>query len=280
LCHRRGHELKHDVTRNIAEELRNEYAQKRGLHLEVLPNAFCGTQRADIFESEFSSFSRRPGVSQEAYRTFLLDLSPSLEELRKNLDKKWRNQLNAGTKNNLEVVEGSNTAAYVEFSALYEQMWQRKKFESAVSIDEFHKIQQRLPEQQKMRIFICRSEGRAVAGLVCSALGETAIYLLGATNEDGMKVKASYLLQWTAIQSAKKSGSRLYDLGGIDPVANPGVHHFKSGLSGADMSHLGAMTACDSSISAGLVKTGQVVRGQLRALQLRVRRKRLGNSSQ
>jgi lipid II:glycine glycyltransferase (peptidoglycan interpeptide bridge formation enzyme) len=211
-------------------------------------------------------------LSQEEYRTFLLDISLSLEDLRKNLDKKWRNQLNASARNNLEVVEGGDTSHYGEFTALYEQMWQRKKFDSAVSVDEFQAIQERLPERQKLRIYICRLEGKPVSGLVCSALGRTAIYLLGATNEEGMKVKASYLLQWTAIQSAKERGCRSYDLGGIDPLANPGVHHFKSGLSGADVFHIAALTSCVSPISAGLVKAGQFVRGQLRGHRTRGRR--------
>jgi len=274
LCHRSGSDLDRDLVRTIAEALRNEYVKKRGLYLEVLPNAFGGTRRAELFESEFYGFDRRPGLSREEYRTFLLDISPPLEDLRKNLDKKWRNQLNASARNNLEVVEGSDTAHYGEFSALYEQMWQRKKFDSAVSVDEFQAIQERLPDRQKLRIFICRLEGKPVSGLVCSALGQNAIYLLGATNEEGMKVKASYLLQWTAIQSAKERGCRSYDLGGIDPLANPGVHHFKSGLSGADASHVRALTSCDSPISAGLVKVGQFARDKFRALRHRTRQRR------
>ncbi len=273
LCHRRSSELDPDLVRAVAEALRNEYSKKRGLHLEVLPNAFGGSRRAELFESEFCGFAHTPGVSREEYRTLLLDVSPSLEELRKHLDKKWRNQLNAGTRNNLEVVEGSDTSTYGEFSALYEQMWQRKQFASAVSVEEFQRIQQRLPEHQKLQIFLCRLEGKPVSGLVCSTLGETAIYLLGATNQVGMKVKASYLLQWTAIQSAKERGCRFYDLGGIDPEANPGVHHFKSGLSGADLSHIEALTSCDSPVSACLVKAGQFVRRQLRALQHRTRKR-------
>ena len=34
-------------------------------------------------------------VANSTYRTFVLDLSPTLEELRKGLDTKWRNQLTA-----------------------------------------------------------------------------------------------------------------------------------------------------------------------------------------
>jgi lipid II:glycine glycyltransferase (peptidoglycan interpeptide bridge formation enzyme) len=279
LFHRRGRELDAEVVGGMADALLDEYVRRRGLHLEVLPNAFRGSRRAEVLDAQFQGFDHKPILSQERYRTFLLDISLTTDELRKNLDRKWRNQLNAGTRNNLEVLEGQDAAAYEEFRSLYEQMWQRKKFESAVRIEEFQKIQQRLPEQQKMKIFLCRVRGKSVAALVCSALGDTAIYLLGATNEDGLKVKASYVLQWAAIRSAKECGTRFYDLGGIDPVANPGVYNFKSGLSGRDISHIGALTRCENPISAGFARASQVVRGKLRAFQHATRPKRVGEQS-
>ena len=111
-----------------------------------------------------------------------------------------------------------------------------------------------------------------MAGLVCSAIGESAIYLLGATNESGLKVKASYLLQWNMIQLLKEGRIRFYDLGGIDPVANPGVYHFKSGFSGVDVSHITPVSVCDNPVSAGMVKTGQFLRRRLRSVQRRLAR--------
>jgi hypothetical protein len=270
MCHLRGRELDPEIVGGMAAALRHEYAGKRGLHLEILPNALIGSVRAQIFQSAFGQFSRKPGISVEQYRTFVLDLSPALEQLRKKLDKKWRNQLSAAERNDLNVVEGVGVDAYRKFSALYTEMWERKKFHTAVSIEEFEQIQGRLPEAQKMRILICELAGKPVSGLVCSVVGESAIYLLGATNEAGMKVKASYLLQWTMLQRLKERHTRFYDLGGIDPDANPGVYHFKSGFSGADVSNISSFSACENPLSAALVRTGQIVRGGLRGLQQRL----------
>jgi hypothetical protein len=265
--HKRGRELDSGIMQAMAVALRDEYVSKRRLYLEILPNAFSNTPRGELFRSAFLGFDPGSGISKEEYRTFLLDLSPSLEDLRKKLDKKWRNQLNASSRNQLEVIEGSDSESYREFSGLYRAMWQRKQFYSAVDIDEFHQIQQRLPESQRLKILICRHEQKAVAAVVCSAIGDTAIYLLGATNEDGMKLKASYLLQWKAIEFSKERGLHFYDLGGIDPVANPGVYHFKSGMSGADVSHIDTLIACESRFSANLVRAGQAVRSQFRSLR-------------
>jgi lipid II:glycine glycyltransferase (peptidoglycan interpeptide bridge formation enzyme) len=269
LVQRRGTELDPEIVGAMSSALREEYVRKRGLYLEILPNAFAGSARAEIFQSAFSGFDNKRGISNEQYRTFVLDLSPTLEELRRNLDKKWRNQLNAAERNDLRIVRGDTPEDYRRFCALYSQMWQRKKFQTSVDIDEFGRIQQQLPETLRLRILVCEFRGEPVSGLVCSAIGESGVYLLGATNDEGMKVKASYLLQWAMIQSLKQSGSRYYDLGGIDPEENPGVYHFKSGFSGADRSHIDCFAACESSSSAALVKAGQLLRSGLRQWKAR-----------
>jgi lipid II:glycine glycyltransferase (peptidoglycan interpeptide bridge formation enzyme) len=279
LCQRRGTELDPEVVSSIAKALREEYVSRRGLYLEILPNAFSGSARAQIFQSAFAEYDHKSGISAEEYRTLVLDLLPALDDLRKQLDKKWRNQLNAAERNDLSITGGDTTEDYRRFCRLYAQMWQRKRFHTAVNIGEFERIQERLPKTQRMRILICEHAGQPVAGLVCSAMGESAIYLLGATNDVGMKVKASYLQQWAMIRSLKEMGVRYYDLGGIDPVANPGVHHFKRGLSGVDVSHIDSFNACDSPFSTALVKTGQIVRRGFRGLRQRISRPQLAEAT-
>ena len=44
-----------------------------------------------------------------------------------------------------------------------------------------------------------------------------------------------------------------YDLGGIDPVRNPGVFHFKSGLSGQDVTYSTPLEACENLLSSGIM---------------------------
>jgi hypothetical protein len=66
-------------------------------------------------------------------------------------------------------------------------------------------------------------------------LGDTCVYLLGATSEAGLETRAAYLLQWNTILLAKERGIRWYDLGGVDPEGNPGVYHFKRGVGGDEV---------------------------------------------
>jgi hypothetical protein len=269
LCQIRGTDLDPEVFAAMATALRDEYCKKRGLYLEILPNAFSGSPRADVFHSAFGGYDCGLQISDENYRTLVLDLEPSLETLRKNMEKKWRNQLNASERNNLTVTAGVTSKDFSAFKELYSEMWERKKFKTTVSVEEFGKVQEELPENQRMKIMLCMQEGKPVAGVVCSALGNSAIYLLGATNETGMKLKAAYLLHWAVIRSLKEQNIRYYDLGGIDPEANPGVYHFKSGFSGADVSHISPITNCDSAVTRALVKTGNALRDGWRNLQSR-----------
>jgi len=264
LCQLRGHELELETVRQMAVALHEEYVRKRRLFLRILPNAFASSQRADIFQAAFSQFSKASSSHANTERTFLLNLSPSLEELRKKLDQKWRNQLNRAEKNNLAIVEGSGAPEYRVFAQVYEKMWSRKKFDTTVDVNEFGRIGEDLPSGLKLKILICEHQGKPVSSIVCSAIGNTGIYLLGATHDEGLNTKGAYLLQWTMIKWLKENGFQFYDLGGIDPEQNPGVYHFKQGFSGQDVSRIPPLESCEDFISGIGMKAMDFVRGSFR----------------
>ena len=268
LCERRARPIDPAVAMQMARALEEEYVGKRKLFLRVLPNAFAGTRRATALQAAFSRFTSEPLVADNTYRTFLVDLSPSIEELRRKLDPKWRNKLAGAEKNNLKVVWATGregwSDAYQTFCLLYNQMRRRKTFETSVDVEEFGRIQQDLPEPHRMRVLICEDGGVPVAGLVASAMGDSAIYLLGATSDEGLKSKGAYLLQWTMMKWLKEQGVRWYDLGGIDPEVNPGVYNFKRGFSGVDVTQLSPLVACNSVISSAIVRAGLAVRRTVR----------------
>lgn len=266
LCHRRGRELDAEAAIGLARVLHEEYVRKRRLLLQILPNAFVGSPRGLLFQSAFSGYSLELCNSANPYRTFVLDLAPSIEELRRNLDKKWRNQLTRSEKNGLKIVVGDGADAYRMFCRMYNEMRKRKAFETSVNVEEFGRIQESLPQDHRMRILICEQGGVQVAGIVTSAMGDSAIYLLGATGDDGLNAKGAYLLQWTMIRWLKENGFKWYDLGGIDPEANPGVYSFKKGFSGTDVSHLSPLVACDNVVSAAVARASLVANRLVRSV--------------
>jgi hypothetical protein len=212
--------------------LRNEYVCRRRMILRLLPALF------EDNSDSFLDILRREGYARiserNRSRTLVLDISPPIEELRKKLNQKWRNCLNRAERNELELIEGTEDSLFAEFIGIYQNLLRRKMFPEPNDIDEFRMIQRDLPCDLKMKVFLCRSKGLSSAGAICTAIGDTGVYLFGATTEQGMINKGSYMTQWKAIEWLKKIGCRNYNLNGINPSANPGTYHFKVGLSGKD----------------------------------------------
>jgi hypothetical protein len=272
LWSRRGSQTDPEVVACMAKALAQEYVERRGLLLRVLPNAFANSERAAVLQSAFFPFTSE-SETDATYRTFIVDLAPPLEELRSGLDKKWRNALSRSEKNGLEILEGDGVEEYRIFCQMYREMSKRKGFETTVNVEEFGRIQDDLPKDHRMQTLICLQAGVPVAGIVASAMGDSAIYLLGATSDRGLTAKGAYLLQWTWIQRLKEKGVRWYDLGGIDPERNPGVYHFKRGLSGIDSSHMSPLIVSNGGLSSAIITSSEdayrVVLGFVRKLRAR-----------
>ena len=264
LCHREGHELEPDIVERMADALQDEYARKRGLFLRVLPNGWVPSARAQVFRAAFSKYREQRFRAGESYRTVVLDLTPSLDVIRKRLDQKWRNQLNRAEKNGLTIKQGEAATSFPVFWKVYEEMLARKSFAAPSDVRQFERVQAELVAGQWMKVFICEDGGVPVGGLVGTAMGKSGIYLLGATNEQGMKVKGAYLLQWRMIQWLKEIGVVSYDLGGINPRMNPGVYHFKAGLGGQDVLYLNPFTSSGSAASTGFASLVDLAHGSAR----------------
>jgi len=259
LWQRRNQKAGPSVFRMAVRALRNEYVCRRGLILRILPILY-DDNRDLFFNILLEEGYTKP--ENDSQRTLILNIQPPIEELRKNFKQKWRNCLNRSERNQLEVIEGTDDSLFADFIGLYRELLQRKKFKEPNDINEFRMIQHELPTKFKMGIFLCRSNGLSSAGAIFTAIGETGVYLFGATNDQGMKNNGSYLIQWKAIQWMKNNGCRYYNLNGINPKTNPGSYHFKegvSGKSGKDVRYLGRFDCYSGAISAALASTADLV---------------------
>lgn len=259
----RGHGKESEVEtfRQAVRALRNEYACKRGLVVRLYPTLFHEDSPcfALILTDEgFSSSSK-----EKRDRTLLLDLGLPLEQLRKGLRPHWQRYLKVAEKNGLEIIEGSEDELFESFIGIYKEMLGRKRFMEPNDIREFRSIQNHLPENLKMKIMLCKAGDKLCAGLVCSAIGKTAVYLFGATSNVGLKSRGSYLLHWKLIEWLKQNGMAKYDLHGIDPVINPGTYKFKADLcgnNGRDVQFLGRFDSYTNVLSYACVAYGDRLR--------------------
>jgi lipid II:glycine glycyltransferase (peptidoglycan interpeptide bridge formation enzyme) len=255
------------VFRQVIRALRNEYVVKRGLLLRLYPVLFEEEHSWLLPVLQEEGFSKAEGTNQA--RTILMDLSPALSELQKGLRPHWQRELKVAGKQKLDVSEGVGDELFDQFVGMYKEMVARKKFREPNDIHEFQEIQRRLPPEFKMKLMLCSSMEGLCAGVICSAIGGTALYLFGATSLVGMKSRGSYLLQWKLIEQLKDVNVSQYDLNGINPDVNPGTYKFKSDLGGdkgREVRFLGQFESCENTISWACVRMGEKVRAMAKGL--------------
>lgn len=243
----RGREADPEALRAVLRALRDEFVARRGLQLRIIPREIAEDPcpARDILEQE--GFRRVNAT--KPYRTFLLDLSPSIDGLRKGLASDWRNRLRKSYDRDITLVHGTTDDLYGHLAGLYEAMHARKGFVRYVDVNEFREIQRRLPDHHKMRITVLYFEGDPVAASTLSAIGGRAMGILFATSDRALTCQAANRLVWDQICAAKEMGFRHLDMGGIDPVAYPGGYTFKKGVGGRDIQFIGEYRICESPAS-------------------------------
>jgi hypothetical protein len=239
LCRLKGSQFDPAAWEAVTKALIDEYVERRRLMLRVRPCVFRQDSEAATLSSIWKIAGLVESPAPQHYETLRVDVTPSLDAIRRNLAHKWRNQLNAAERNGLEVCQGTTRELFDEFMQLYGQMMARKQFATSANVDRFLRMQDCLPPSQKMIVLIARANGQALSGIVASDIGATGQYLFGATGDEGLKAKGSYLLQWQVLRRLHDRGCQWYDLGGISRQTNPGVYHFKEGMSGHEAIHVG-----------------------------------------
>lgn len=103
-------------------------------------------------------------------------------------------------------------------------------------------------------LFLAEAAGRPLAALIATAVGREAVYLYGASADDGRELMPTYLLQWEAMRWARAHGCDRYDLWGVPDEDEDtleagfesrhdglwGVYRFKRGFGGALVRSVGA----------------------------------------
>jgi len=271
----RGRKRNPDVFRQMLRTLRDIYAVRQGLLLRVFPNDFedgTGVMRSILAEEGFEK-----DQSVGPIWSGRIDLSYSLDELRRNLKQKWRKHLKIAERNQLEIIEGVDDDLAEVFLRLHREMRRRKDSHQIRDVAYFRDIQRALPDPLKMRILICKHLGEPVAGLVVSQMGSSALAVFAATGDKGLDLRGSYLLQWRMLEALKAKNVRWYNLGGINHKAYPGTSQFKAGLAGElgwEVEYVGQFQACESTINNLLVKMGEQLRATYGVVKWRVSRGR------
>jgi hypothetical protein len=166
-----------------------------------------------------------------------LDLTQDEDRVLAACDRNFRRNLRNSSASKVTVTQWSHASAD-EVLSVYASMQNLKGIEEQLSRAEISQMLREL--NQGLVLYRCNDEaGEVVSLLGVLIAGAKATSLLWATSEKGRQLLASYPIFWAIIQHCRRSGVRVFDLAGVDPIRNPGVYRFKRAAGGQPIEYLG-----------------------------------------
>jgi lipid II:glycine glycyltransferase (peptidoglycan interpeptide bridge formation enzyme) len=245
------------------DALRQEYVDRRGFVLRVTP-ALNGGLFQDIQASCLKDRGFHPSSQQPARKTFVLDLLRPIDEIRRSFDPKWRSDLTRAEKAGIRITRSVELSDFDHFERIFSDLTKQKGFMPNQDVHFFRRVQSNTQHDQKFVLHLAWRGDELIAGHLGSFVGDTAIYLLGAASSTGRDLRASYLLQWSAITYGKATGNSFYDLGGIDEKKNPDVYRFKRRLSGRLVTEIGPYEIAPGPVSGRIVRLAENARNAVK----------------
>jgi lipid II:glycine glycyltransferase (peptidoglycan interpeptide bridge formation enzyme) len=240
-----------DVYVDILSELKKYWVDKKKMYLRIAPPLMTSDESYSIFKK--AAYLRT--TEADGWASEIVDLSISIEELRKNLQQKWRNCLNKSERLELNCKIDSSDALMDELLGDYKVLLDNVGFGTNLSPEFVRTMQNLLPDSRKMLVFAARQYGVKLGSVLIVPYGNTCMYLIGATNNTGRKVNANHYLIWNAVCEMKKRGFRWFDLGGAHPDNTPsGILHFKRGLRGKQYQLMGEVEAYRNSFINRIIR--------------------------
>ena len=167
------------------------------------------------------------------YATVMLDISKPMDELRANLDKRWRHRLGGAEKSELSIHRmGTNPGQYRWLLDAEMQQRVTRGFQGYPDIW-FERYAESRKQPSKNILSLRADVGRdRVAAMMFVLHGEAATYQVGWTSDAGRDLHAHHLILWKAIEELKERGIRQLDLGGVNTGRSAGIARFKMATGG------------------------------------------------
>lgn len=188
---------------DLVEHIIADAKRSRCVQLYTSPNS-----KFQIPNSKFRASNRL--VFPEA--SVVLDLTKTMDELKKEAKQKARYNLKVAVKHDVTVKESKDATA---FAALHTRTAKRNKFTKPQTTF-YQKFLDSLAGSFLLYAYVPDTK-EPIAGFIGVLQGNTGLYYYGASDYRYHKLMAPYALQWHAIEHCKAQGATRYDLFGIAP---------------------------------------------------------------
>lgn len=170
-------------------------------------------------------------LSNTPWSSGKLDLSLTEEDLLMSLNGKWRNCYRKGKKMGVEITNVSDSLDELKLLIDHYQSLQSTKDFSGLSEALLISLANKKHPLWHFNIFKASDKnGNLLGYLVTVDHGDTSIYLIGVTTDEGRRLQANYVMLWEGILNAKRMSCLTFDIGGLTKDTPKGIAHFKNGL--------------------------------------------------
>lgn len=171
-----------------------------------------------------------------------LNITKSEEDLLANMRKATRYEIRKAEKIGVRVEESTNLKDVTRFYKLQLATAKRQGFVpfSLKFLQEQFKV---FSNSNQAILYASYFEKKLLAMSFIIFYGREAVYHYGASTENGRKYPGAYLIQWKAIQEAKKRGMTTYNFWGVAQKEGhrfTNLSMFKRGFGGVDFAYLHA----------------------------------------
>lgn len=174
-----------------------------------------------------------------------VDLQPPEAEILAKMKQKGRYNIRYAERKGVSARLGATDADLDAFYALHESTAKRQGFTFRTK-EYFATFQKHFMVDANHAAFgVAEHDGQPVAAILVTFLGDEAIYLYGGSAPQDRNVYASYLVQWQAMQEAKRRGCKFYNMTGVSAKDDPqdpwhGLRQFKLKFGAEVVSLVGA----------------------------------------
>jgi lipid II:glycine glycyltransferase (peptidoglycan interpeptide bridge formation enzyme) len=153
--------------------------------------------------------------------TLVVDLEKEDKAILEQMKPKGRYNIKVAEKKSLELLTAGKELTLEEGTKAFHQLlgetFARDRF--AGHPEQYYREMLTILGKDEAQLYLARFEGKIIAGILVTFYRDLAIYYFGASSNQHRNVMAPYLLQWKAMQEAKKRGQKWYDFLGTAPLS-------------------------------------------------------------
>ena len=174
-------------------------------------------------------------LAAHAWASGRMSLQLDEQALLMGLKGKWRNMLRKGEKLGVTVTHNECKGEALKLLMQSYTVLQSSRGFDGLSNKLINALAGQHGSQWEFNLFVAHENTMPehddpLGLLVTVRSGDTALYLLGSTNDKGRQMQANSVLLWQAILQAKHSACNWFDIGGLNEATPEGIAKFKQGL--------------------------------------------------